>query len=208
MWIRKWFVAMLTGTAMAASVSGGPVSDPIIAAKAAFERGQTALQKEDYVLAIREFTEAIRLNPNYAEAYLCRGNMYIEFMLTKDFKVERIPGDGIDKIKMYIDNYELVFADYNQAIRLNQNYAEAYYRRGHMYNNYKGDYSQAIADWNNAIRLDPTKYVTAEMYTTRGTAYYHNGDTNRAIADFKSALQIDPNYSNAQKYLEISQKKK
>ena len=48
-------------------------------ANAAFDRGWTALSQGNYDLAIREFTEAIRLLPNAADgAYYWRGFAYYE----------------------------------------------------------------------------------------------------------------------------------
>jgi len=44
--------------------------------------------------------------------------------------------------------------DFNQAIRLDPNNADAYYRRGDAYF-WKQDYDRAIVDFNQAIRLDP-----------------------------------------------------
>jgi tetratricopeptide (TPR) repeat protein len=46
-------------------------------AEAAFERGKTHYEKKEYDLAIKEYTEAIRLDPNFALAYLKRADAYI-----------------------------------------------------------------------------------------------------------------------------------
>ncbi|MDR1467911.1 MAG: tetratricopeptide repeat protein, partial [Spirochaetaceae bacterium] len=45
-------------------------------------------------------------------------------------------------------------ADYNQALRINPNYAEVYYNRGYAYA-MKKDYARARADWEKALQLDP-----------------------------------------------------
>ena len=45
-------------------------------------------------------------------------------------------------------------ADCAEAIRLNPRMAEAYNRRGSVYEK-KGDLDKAIADYTEAIRLDP-----------------------------------------------------
>src|ERR1700736_2539625 len=50
-------------------------------------------------------------------------------------------------------------ADYDEAIRLDPKFVNAYYRRGNSYYS-KGDYDRAIADYDEAIRLDP-KYANA-----------------------------------------------
>jgi tetratricopeptide (TPR) repeat protein len=46
--------------------------------KAYFNRGRDYLELKDYVKAIRDFTEAIRLDPNNSSAYWNRGNAYNE----------------------------------------------------------------------------------------------------------------------------------
>jgi tetratricopeptide (TPR) repeat protein len=52
------------------------------------------------------------------------------------------------------DDLDRAIADYGEAIRLDPEYAEAYYGRGLTYRN-KGDLERAIADYSEAIRLDP-----------------------------------------------------
>jgi tetratricopeptide (TPR) repeat protein len=45
-------------------------------------------------------------------------------------------------------------ADFNQAIRLDTNYGNAYGNRGYVYYT-KDDYVHARADWERALQLDP-----------------------------------------------------
>ena len=47
-------------------------------AQAELEKGKLFFEKQDWDTAIVCFTEAIRLNPNYAKTYFVRGNMYEE----------------------------------------------------------------------------------------------------------------------------------
>jgi tetratricopeptide (TPR) repeat protein len=134
------------------------------------DRGITLAGQGEYESAIADFTEAIRLDPNYTAAYYNRGNAYNN------------KGDN-----------DRAIADYTQAIRLDPNYAAAYNNRGIAYND-KGDNDRAIADFNQAIRLDPN-YAIA--YSNRGNAYYSKGDYDRAIADFNQAIRLDPNFAAA-----------
>jgi tetratricopeptide (TPR) repeat protein len=61
-------------------------------------------------------------------------------------------------VELLYDNkgdYDRAIADYNQAIRLDPDYALAYYNRGVAYVN-KRDYARARADWEKVLQLDPT----------------------------------------------------
>jgi lipoprotein NlpI len=58
-------------------------------------------------------------------------------------------------------------ADFDQALKINPNYAEAYNNRGIVYRN-KGDYNKAIADFEAVLRIDPNN-IGAKIWlsTTR-----------------------------------------
>ena len=113
--------------------------------------------------AIGDFDEAIRLNPQDAEAYYNRGLTY-----------------------SYLDQYERIIEDYDQAIRLNPQDAEAYNNRGLLYR-YLGQYERAIGDFDEAIRLD-SKY--AEAYYNRGITYSLIGKSIKAERDFAKAKEL------------------
>jgi lipoprotein NlpI len=84
-------------------------------------------------------------------------------------------------------------ADFGEAIRLDPNYAMAYFFRSDLYKR-KDDFGRAIADLNESIRLDPNN---ALAYFTRGGVSYIMGDNPGALADFTKAIQLDPNNAAA-----------
>jgi hypothetical protein len=98
-----------------------------------YNRGIIYAFKEDYDKAIADFTQALKMDPNYEKglAYYWRADSYV---LNKD--------------------YDLALADVNQAIRLNPNDVNYYYLRGVAYS-WKDDYDRAIADFNQALKIDP-----------------------------------------------------
>jgi Flp pilus assembly protein TadD len=142
-------------------------------AEAFFNRGDNLYDEKQYDQAIDAFTQAIRLKPDYPDAYNERGMAY-------DEKGE----------------YDLAIQDYTQAVKLNPNYAEAYYNRGISYAN-KGDYNQAVQDYTHALKLNPND---ADVYNNRRVAYANNGDYNQAVLDYTRALKLKPDdagvYSN------------
>ena len=90
-------------------------------------------------------------------------------------------------------DYDRAMANFNEAIRLNQNDAVAFYDRGLTYSN-KGDNDRAIADYSEAIRLDP-KYALA--FFNRGFIYANKGDTDRGMADFNETIRFNPTHAIA-----------
>ena len=90
--------------------------------------------------------------------------------------------------------YDDAIADYNEAIRLRPDYAEAYNDRGHAYHWKGGNGERAVADFTRAIELRPN-YPTA--YNNRGVVYMAGGHAARAIPEFDRALELNPNFRNA-----------
>jgi tetratricopeptide (TPR) repeat protein len=90
-------------------------------------------------------------------------------------------------------NYDQAIADYNKALEINPESADAYNNRGAAYDK-KGNYDQAIADCNKALQINPE---SAEAYNNRGIAYDGKGNFNQAIADYNKALEINPKYADA-----------
>lgn len=76
-----------------------------------------------------------------------------------------------------------------EAVKLNLNYANAYYNRGLAYTALK-QYEQAIQDYDKAIRLNPD---LNEVYSNRGNAYQHLQQYERAIQDYTKCIELKPN---------------
>jgi lipoprotein NlpI len=89
--------------------------------------------------------------------------------------------------------YDRAIEDFDQAIRLNPNYAEAFNYRGANYAR-KFQLDRAIEDFDKAIRLNPN---FAEAFSNRGNAYRRKGQLDRAIEDLDHAIRLNPNYAQA-----------
>ncbi|MEO1375512.1 MAG: tetratricopeptide repeat-containing serine protease family protein, partial [Cyanobacteria bacterium J06635_10] len=116
---------------------------------------------KEYTQAEAAITKAIKLSPR-AAFYLNRGNLY------KDRK-----------------KWNLAVADYNKAIQINPQHANAYYNRGLLYRN-KKKWELAVADYNKAIQINPEFY---QAYNSRGILYSDRKEWNLAVADYNKAIQ-------------------
>jgi tetratricopeptide (TPR) repeat protein/V8-like Glu-specific endopeptidase len=125
---------------------------------------------KDYKGAVADLTEAIRLNPNYADAYVYRG------VVRYDFK-----------------DLQGAVADYNSALKINPNYAGAYFNRGNARKELK-DLQGAVADYNSALKINPNY---ADAYVNRGNAHYELKNLQSAVADYTEAIRLNPNYAEA-----------
>jgi len=167
-------------------------------AQTRLDNGKRLFDQENYDGAIREFTEAIRLDPNMAEAYAYRARAYVgdnndQALSDANRAIQlnsRLGMGYVARGNVYSNkkDYTRAIADYTEAIRLDPKFATAYYNRGLAYAN-KNDYDRAIADYTEAIKLDPKD---ASAYNNRGNAYYAKKDYDRVIADYTEAIKLEP----------------
>jgi tetratricopeptide (TPR) repeat protein len=164
------------------------------------DRGMMFANRGDYELAIADYNEALRLEPNLSYAYILRGIAYREMKNIRDAfysfvqAVELNPNDAEVYVWLGLvlqDMGELndAIMVFSQAIRLNPNIARYYFFRGSAYV-FKGDINSGIADLDQSIRLEPN---VARDYFARGLAYQTIGDLDRAIADYRTALRFAQN---------------
>lgn len=109
-------------------------------------------------------------------------------------------------------DFELALADYGEAARIDNKYADAFYNRCVIYN-LKGDYDHALADCSQAIKLGPSPSATAESggerlgkdrtisdyYSERGFAYLKKDDYVHAVLDLDNAVRLNPRNGRALK---------
>ncbi len=91
-------------------------------------------------------------------------------------------------------DYQGALADYNRAIAINPDDADAYYNRGILKESKLNDPRGALADFNRAITINPDY---ANAYYNRGILQERLDDPQGALADLNKALQINPQLANA-----------
>ena len=175
-----------------------------ISAETYYTWGNTKYHLGDYKGAITDYTQAIRLKPDYANVYFNRGvakgdlGQYSAAIADLDIFIRLKPDDADAYLnrgsaKDNLGQHLAAIADYDSAIRLKPDYAEAYYNRGNAKSNL-GQHLAAIADYDSAIRLKPDY---AEAYYNRGNAKSNLGQHLAAIADYDSAIRLKPDHADA-----------
>jgi tetratricopeptide (TPR) repeat protein len=124
--------------------------------------------------AIINYKKALKIKPNYTEAYY---NMGIALKEKGDFE------GAIDS--------------YKQALKIKPDYAEAYYNMGNIFKD-KGGPEAAIVSYKKALKIKPDY---AEAFNNMGISLKEKGDFEGAIDSYKQALKIKPDYSEVQENL-------
>lgn len=159
--------------------------------------------------AIEHLTKAIELNPQLADAYSERGNIYADEgeydLAIRDFSkalalvqptslIGAFTCSGLYSNRGYAyaekGELETAIKDYSRSIHLMKD-STAYSNRGFIYSKL-GDLDSAIRDYSEAIEIDPD---SATAYHNRGSALLTKGSLDSAISDLSTALSMFYNMS-------------
>lgn len=124
----------------------------------------------DFAGAIADYTEALKLDSRWADAYNMRAVAY-----------------------SYGKKFDLALADFNNAIRFYPRDYVVFANRAAVYLQ-KGNLDEALEDCNQSVRLKPDKPLG---YTLRGFVYFRQKDLDSALADLNKAIELDPRYASA-----------
>jgi len=158
--------------------------------------------------AIVSFKQALKIKPDYAEAYNNMGNALRD---KGDPEAAIVSYEQALKIKPdYTDAHnnmgnalkdrgdpEAAIVSYEQALNIKPDYAEAYYNMG-IALKAKGDLEAAIQSYKQALKIKPDY---AEAYFNMGIALQDKGDQETAVVSYKQALKINPDYAEAYRTL-------
>lgn len=183
-------------------VTAGPVlaASPAVTAQDWLEKGKTFAVNKDYTSALFAFSEALQIDPHYAEAYYQRGLLY---QLVKQHlplavadlskAIENDPG----KIEAYFARGIAYGAmakpaeaadDFSRLLEQDSTRTEVYYFRGIAFQEQK-KYEEAAADYGQVIAQYPDKDLA---YSQRGECYIELKNYDSAIADYSRAMEINP----------------
>jgi tetratricopeptide (TPR) repeat protein len=167
----------------------------------------------DYMKAIENYKQVIRINPNNSDAYCNLGDIYGSLHL---FKLEEARGayeqsicidpnnagayDGLGNVYLFLGLCKESVDAHKQAIRIDPERIEAYNGLGCAYIDL-GLFEDAIETFKQAIRINPDY---AYVYYNLGRAYINLGFDSEVIETFKQAIRIDPDlYASVSTYLII-----
>lgn len=133
--------------------------------KSFLKQGLKKLSQSNYAAALKDFQQALRIDPKFIEAYICQSLVYY-----------------------YQEDYQEAIASCNQVLQINPRNVDAYNNRG-LNRCAMGEYKDAIADFNQVLEIDP---YHAKAFLNRGYSRMQLDDNWSAIEDFDRALRLDP----------------
>lgn len=129
-----------------------------------FLRGIAKYNLDDLLGADADFTEAIKHNPVFTNAYTYRA-----------------------VTRSRLGNYDDALKDFHEAIELRPDVPNAYYSRG-VTRLLNQQFDEAITDFNMFLRHEKK---VADAYINRGVCYLQLRDTTKAYEDFSTAIRTN-----------------
>jgi len=147
-------------------------------ARAELDKGKELYRNDRDAEAVQAFTEAVRLDPDLAEAHFRLGLGYESLGKREEAEAQ---------YKKAVEAYKKYFEEHRDD-------AEAHYALGQTYANL-GQYSEAIREYREATKL---KEDDPDMFYDLGVAYTKLAQYDAAAAAFSKSLEIDPDNYRAQ----------
>jgi tetratricopeptide (TPR) repeat protein len=170
-------------------------------ARAFYNRAWGYMAKGEWIRAIKDLDQAIKLEPEFANAYETRGIAY--GLLRQRARAIQDYDKAIalkpELAELYVNRandyvalgqFGLAFRDFNRAIALKPDSSEAYNNRGITFGHQERA-DRAIQDYGKSIALHPN----FSAFNNRGVAYFHLGKYARAIEDSNEAIALNPTFA-------------
>lgn len=165
-----------------------------------FKQGLEKFDRGDYRPAIEDFNQALRNNPDFADAYYYRGmsrykkgdalgaiNDYSQLLRINPSHVEAYSNRGL--IRALLGDRWGGMQDYNQALQIDSQHIKTYLNRSSLRVELE-DYQGAIADCNAVLNINPN---LPKAYLIRGLAHSELAEYSTAMEDYNQTLKINPN---------------
>lgn len=183
-WLMIWAVGCkrsgqqsTNNSAETRPVSNGLAEDRT-RARSLLDKGKEQYLNDQDAEAVLSFMEAVRLDPDLAEAH---------FRLALGF-------ESLGKSEEAETEYKKAVTAYKKYLDENSEDAEAHYALGQTYAGLS-QYSEAIREYREATKR---KEDDPDIYYDLGVAYTKLAQYDAAAAAFSKSLEIDPDYYRAQ----------
>lgn len=136
-----------------------------------FQRGTEEAGRGDYEQALKDYTRAIELKPDYEKAYNNRGNA-----------------------NRHLGNFSQAIQDYTRAMELKPDYWPVYNNLAWLYATCS---DQTFRDGKKAVQFASKAVAmqgTPGQLDTLGAAYVEDGQPERAFAAYTEAMKKDSRY--------------
>jgi len=164
---------------------------------------QEAIKNKEYSKALNITNDYLEENPDDAEAYATRGNIYyLQHRCNQAISdIDKASSMGSTSVTIagikalcLAENgkYEIALKSVNKRLKSRPD-ASLYNVRAYIYNK-KGEYAKALKDCDRSIALDGSK---PNPYKNKGLAYLGNSRYGEAIEQFSKAIKINPGYDLA-----------
>ncbi len=170
---------------------------PSYSAEDFYQSGKTMLGEGNAAAATQDFTEAIKLRPTMADAYVGRGEAY--WMAGNQIAAEN---DLIRAGKIYADQkrYQAAQDLYTRVLETNKMSIPAMLALADL-SERRDDHAAAMTEYNKILKLDKDNFqANFEM----GKALYAAGQNKDADKRLRRAQELDPNVPEVYHYLMLN----
>ncbi len=146
-----------------------------------WNRGKYLLTKGDFEGAVRDYTQAIEMDPSNPELNKDRGKTYFNMASSSQYKNQQ--RTLLDKA---IQDYTAAMSKPNITPKSK---SDALSSRGAAYG-FAGMYEQCISDLTEGLENDPANKTA---YANRAVAYLNTNQYEKAVKDYEEYVKLDPN---------------
>ena len=184
----------------------------------AYLKGRYALNRanpDDYDLSIQYFNEALKQDPNFAQAYEGLAEAYTQIgyeavrpgnecfpkaeqAARKALELDGTLGEAHSVIALseFLQgwNWKAAEAEFRRSIELNPNLAEVHHNYA-QFLSFMGRHDEALKEVKLAQELEP---LSAVINSDAGWFYFRARRYDEAVAESRKVLQLEPTFGSAQ----------
>ena len=160
--------------------------------------------QNNFNAALEQWQKAIKINPNYIEAYNGRGNAYKNLKkfeeavqsFKKAIQIEPRYFEAqinLGSVLIKLERFEDAIKNFDKVIDVNNMASQAFHGKAYSLMKLK-KYKEAIYNFNQSIKINPND---ANAFYNLGATYENLKKWQEAADSFSKAMQINPNHEEA-----------